>query len=280
VKRPLWTWEVPVYFFVGGLAGAAATLAAVAEAAGRPRLARPARLAAAVGALVGTPLLISDLGRSQRFLNMLRVFRPTSPMSVGSWTLATFGGSAALSVASDLTGVARPLGRLAGMVAGALGPILATYTAVLVGQTSVPAWERARVWLPFLFAASSTASAGALVAAVVDPPVAKPAQLMAVGGVAAEALSALAMERSLGEVGTVYQMGRAGRYRRFTFGLSLAGAGLIATQLRSTSDHYWAALLGSAAVLAGSLSQRLMVWAAGPASAARTGVDPNGRGPR
>ncbi|HLH68288.1 MAG TPA: NrfD/PsrC family molybdoenzyme membrane anchor subunit [Candidatus Dormibacteraeota bacterium] len=279
VKRPLWTWEVPAYFFVGGLAGAAATLAAVAEVAGEHQLARRARLAAAAGALVGAPLLISDLGRPERFLNMLRVFRPTSPMSIGTWTLATFGSSAALSVAGDLIGVARPLGRLAGVVAGILGPVLTTYTGVLVGQTSVPVWERARAWLPFLFAGSSAASAGALVAATVDPPAARPAQLMAVGGAVAEALSELAMERSLGEAGVVYRTGRPGRFRRLALELSLAGAGLVAAGLAG-SGRRRLTLLGCGAVLAGSLSQRIAIWAAGPASAARTGVDPDGRGPR
>ncbi|HYW26589.1 MAG TPA: NrfD/PsrC family molybdoenzyme membrane anchor subunit, partial [Terriglobales bacterium] len=125
LKRPVWTWEIPVYFFVGGLAGASALLGLAADLAGQGALARNARMAAATGAMVSPLLLISDLGRPERFANMLRVFRPTSPMSVGSWTLALFGGAAAAAAAADVTGRGRRLGRVAGAAAGLLGPGLA-----------------------------------------------------------------------------------------------------------------------------------------------------------
>src|SRR5581483_4925059 len=155
LKPAPWTWEIPAYFFVGGLAGASATLGLGAELAGMPRLARRARLAAAVGAAACPPLLISDLGRPERFLNMLRVLRPTSPMNVGTWGLSAFGASAGAAAASDITGLARGPGRLAGAVAGLLGPPLAVYTAVLTATTAIPAWSRARPVLPFLFASGA-----------------------------------------------------------------------------------------------------------------------------
>ena len=96
LKAPVWTWEVPAYFFVGGAAGAAAVIGAVANmTAHSPDLVRHARWVAAAGAALSPPLLISDLGRPDRFLNMLRVFKLRSPMSVGAWTLVAFSNAAA-----------------------------------------------------------------------------------------------------------------------------------------------------------------------------------------
>src|SRR3954452_1945523 len=103
LKRPTWTWEVPVYFWVGGAAGASALIGAVAGRMGAgQRLARDARWMAAAGSALSPPLLISDLGRPERFLNMMRVFKPDSPMSVGSWTLLTFGTASGAAAAADL----------------------------------------------------------------------------------------------------------------------------------------------------------------------------------
>src|SRR5581483_8123899 len=94
LKAPVWTWEIPLYFFVGGTAGAAAVLAAAYAMFGQaPLVARRARWIALAGGLLSPVLLISDLGRPERFLNMLRVFKWRSPMSMGSWILAVFGPS-------------------------------------------------------------------------------------------------------------------------------------------------------------------------------------------
>jgi Polysulphide reductase, NrfD len=267
LKRPVWTWEVPVYFFVGGLAGASALLGLAADLGGERKLARNARVAAAAGAAVSPLLLISDLGRPERFANMLRVFRPTSPMSVGSWTLALFGGAAAVAAASEVTGRARDVGRGAGAAAGLLGPALATYTAVLVGQTSVPAWARARRLLPALFAASAAASAGGLACAVTPPAEARAARLLAAGGGLAELAAGAWMEAALGDHGAVYRRGRPATFARAARALTLAGAGLTGVLGR----RRWAAALGGAALLGGSLCLRLAVWRAGPDSAALTG---------
>ncbi|HEX5433951.1 MAG TPA: NrfD/PsrC family molybdoenzyme membrane anchor subunit, partial [Candidatus Angelobacter sp.] len=92
LKEPQWTKEIPVYFFVGGAAGAAAVVASAASLLTDDRdLVRDARLLAAAGGIISPALLISDLGVPSRFLNMLRVFKLQSPMSVGAWTLAAFG---------------------------------------------------------------------------------------------------------------------------------------------------------------------------------------------
>src|SRR2546426_4233470 len=95
LKKPAWTWEIPLYFFVGGAAGAAAVVGAIADYTGADRrLVRDARWIAAAGAVISPALLISDLGRPSRFLNMLRVFKPQSAMSVGAWTLVGFSAGA------------------------------------------------------------------------------------------------------------------------------------------------------------------------------------------
>ena len=87
LKAPVWTWEIPAYFFFGGMAGAAAPFALLSELRGDEALARRAWLVALAGAAASPPLLIADLGRPERFHRMLRVIKPTSPMSVGSWVL-------------------------------------------------------------------------------------------------------------------------------------------------------------------------------------------------
>ena len=158
LKPPVWTWEVPVYFFVGGAAGAAAVLAAAAQLTGADRaLVRDARRIAAAGAVLSGPLLVADLGRPERFLNMLRVFKPQSPMSVGAWTLAAFG--AASTAAAMFRG---RLGDAAAGAAAATGLVMSTYTGVLLGATAIPVWAKHKKTLPILFGASALASAAAL----------------------------------------------------------------------------------------------------------------------
>src|SRR5215475_568518 len=95
LKEPPWTWEIPLYFIVGGAAGAAAVIGAIADYTGADHeLVRHARWIAAAGAVISPALLISDLGRPERFLAMLRVFKPQSPMSIGVWTLLAFSSGA------------------------------------------------------------------------------------------------------------------------------------------------------------------------------------------
>jgi len=156
LKKPVWTWEVPLYFFVGGAAGAAAMIGVAADLGGAKRtLVRDARRVAAAGAMLSTPLLIADLGRPERFLNMLRVFKPQSPMSVGAWTLAVFGSASTAAAA----GIAK---RPASLVAAATGLVMATYTGVLIGATTIPIWKKHAATLPIHFGASALASASSL----------------------------------------------------------------------------------------------------------------------
>jgi formate-dependent nitrite reductase membrane component NrfD len=159
LKPPVWTWEVPVYFFVGGAAGAAAVLGAAAQLTGGDEaLIRDARWIALIGAGLSAPLLIADLGRPERFLNMLRVFKPQSPMSVGVWTLTAFGGAAAGAVILPW----KALKDLSAIAAAATGLVMATYTGVLLGVTAIPVWKEHADFLPVHFGASALGSAVSL----------------------------------------------------------------------------------------------------------------------
>lgn len=170
LKKPVWTWEVPIYFFVGGAAGAAAVIAAIAERTdGDGDLPRDATWIAAGGGVLSAMLLTADLGRPERFVNMLRVFKPQSAMSVGSWTLAAFSTAAAASAFADT--IDRRLGGstpirivhdVAAPSAAALGTVLSTYTGVLIGATAIPVWNTNVRVLPMHFGASGMASAAAL----------------------------------------------------------------------------------------------------------------------
>jgi formate-dependent nitrite reductase membrane component NrfD len=167
LKPPVWTWEVPAYFFVGGTAGAAAVVGAVARAVGgAPSLVRDARWIAAAGAAVSPPLLISDLGRPDRFLNMLRVFKLQSPMSVGAWTLVAFSNAAGAAAFADLvhrvSGGRMPtriVADAAEALSAATGLVLSTYTGVLIGATAIPVWSRNVHILPTHFGASAMGAA-------------------------------------------------------------------------------------------------------------------------
>jgi len=167
LKEPPWSWEIPLYFFVGGAAGAAAVIGAIADYTGADReLVRHARWIAAAGSVISPPLLISDLGRPERFLAMLRVFKPQSPMSVGVWTLMGFSAGAAAAAFAEFLrmryGHSFPVSVLenAGQAASlAFGLPFSNYTGVLIGATAIPVWNRNAGDLPLHFAASGLGAA-------------------------------------------------------------------------------------------------------------------------
>jgi len=167
LKEPAWTWEIPLYFFVGGAAGAAAVVGSIASYTGADRkLVRDARWLAAAGSVLSPALLIADLGKPSRFLNMLRVFKPQSPMSVGVWTLVGFsaGASAAAfaQLLSDRYGPSFPVRLLerAGEAASlAFGLPFSNYTGVLIGATAIPAWNQNAGDLPIHFGMSGLSAA-------------------------------------------------------------------------------------------------------------------------
>ncbi|HZR55888.1 MAG TPA: NrfD/PsrC family molybdoenzyme membrane anchor subunit [Terriglobales bacterium] len=168
LKQPAWTWEIPLYFFIGGASGAASVIAAIANYTGAdPKLIKHARWIAAAGSTVLSPaLLIMDLGKPSRFLNMLRVFKPQSPMSVGVWTLVGFSGGAAAAAFADFMrerfGPSLPISIMeqAGQAASLLfGLPFSNYTGVLIGATSIPVWNENVGELPIHFGMSGLSAA-------------------------------------------------------------------------------------------------------------------------
>jgi Polysulphide reductase, NrfD len=256
LKQPTWTWEVPCYFFCGGMAGAAAPFALACELRGDEALARRAWLVALAGVAASPPLLVSDLGRPERFHHMLRVLKPTSPMSIGSWVLGASSTAIALATARSVLGWFPRLGRVAGATA-VLGPALSTYTAVLVADTAVPVWHEARRELPWVFAAGAAMSAGSAVALAGGGA---PARRLALAGAAGELAATMTMERRLGALGEPYRQGAAARFGRAAKALTGAGATIMALTGRRRT--------GGALMLAGAMATRWSVYKAGFQSAA------------
>jgi hypothetical protein len=262
--------------FTGGLAGASAGLAYLAGVRGSNTLAQRAWLTSLAAIAASPPLLIADLGRPGRFFNMLRLFKVTSPMSVGSWILSISGASvgvAALHAATGRFGRAAAVARPAAAAAG-LG--LSTYTAALLSNTAVPAWHEARGTLPFVFGAGAAVSAGGACAAATPVDCAAGARRLALGAAAAELAATAVMERRLKLHGEVYRRGKASRYSWVSRACLVAGAGLLGARGARSRP---AAVAGGALVAAGALATRWSVFEAGTQSAAdpRYVVEPQRR---
>ena len=372
VRAPVWKGDIVAYLFTGGLAAGSSLLAAGADATGRPGLRRSARLTAAAALAASAGFLVHDLGRPSRFANMLRVFKPTSPMSMGTWILAAYGPAASLAAVAEAavaeaapalpagaarrvvpgtgraagwvrpgtgraggwvlpgTGGARRIvpgagraggwvlpgtgaagrvvpgegrasgwvlpgtgwasgwvlpgsgrasrwvlpgsdaarrvlpraGRASGWVAAGLAPLLATYTAVLLADTAVPAWHEARRLLPFVFAGSALASgagAGLLLAPIAETG---PARRMAVAGAAVELAGVTGLEHRLGLQSEAYRSPAAARPLRMARALTVAGAaGAALGRGRALGA------VAGVALLAGSACTRAGVYRAGIVSA-------------
>jgi formate-dependent nitrite reductase membrane component NrfD len=274
VKATPWGPYIPAYLFFGGLAAGSAVLGAGADLTRRLALRRAGRLGALGAITVGFAALLRDLGRPARFANMLRVAKPTSPMSMGTWTLSLFGPAAALAGAAELRHLlpsrlgwlARLLGasaRPAGIAAAVTAPGVATYTAVLLADTATPTWHEAQRELPFVFAGSASSAGGAL--GMLAAPVAEagPARRMALAGAVLELAAEHRLESSTGLAGEPLQQGRAGALMRTSKVLALAGAA--GTWL--ASRHRLAGIAAGAALLASSALARFAIFEAGQASA-------------
>jgi hypothetical protein len=265
LKRPVWnTSDIGGYLFLGGLAGASSMLAAGADLTGRPALARGAKTGAAGALGLAVVALVHDLGRPARFLNMLRVAKPSSPMSVGSWLLAGYGPLAMGAAASSLTGWFPRLGRLATLGAAATGPMVAGYTAALISDTAVPAWHGGYREMPFVFAGSAAIAAGGLGLIVAPIEENGPARRLAAAGTVAELAAVRLLKRRLGTVAEPYEAGRSGTLLRAAELLSAAGIGCAVLGRRGRA----LSALSGAALLAGSAAGRFGIFEAGLASAA------------
>ena len=278
LKEPVWEWYVPAYFWLGGVAGASALLGAAAQLAGgvgmRGLVVR-CRLLALAAISLGTVALVADLGRPRRFLNMLRVFRPTSPMSVGSWLLAGFGPAAGgAAVLAGAGGGWRGVADVSGLAAGGLGVPLVGYTAVLLGATAVPAWQEARTSLPVVFAGSAVASAASVLDLVpMGPAERRVVEGFGMAGRALDLAGSLALGREVAgveEVGRPYRQGLSGAL--WKAGEAAVAASLVLTLLgrrrrgrRGTPG--WARVAAGLTGTVGTVLTRVAVFEAGRASA-------------
>ena len=220
MHAPVWTWEVPLYFWFGGIAAGSSFVALACDLAGDESSAATARKVA-LGALVPSPvLLILDLGRPERFYNMLRIVKVRSPMSMGAWALTLFGNLAAAAVGADLLGRRRAARRL-GAANAVVGGYLGSYTGVLLAATAVPLWARSRLFLGPIFVSTATATGAAacrLALAARGLPVGHPTRdalgTVETGAMAAELLLSTVNERRLGPLGAALEEGRPGRQFR------------------------------------------------------------------
>jgi len=272
LNPPVWTApDIPGYLFLGGLAGGSSLLAAGADLTGRPGLSRVAKAGAAAAGGVSMIALVHDLGRPTRFLNMLRVFKVTSPMSVGSWLLSGYVPAAGVAAATALTGRLPRVGAAATAGAALLGPAVASYTAALLSDTAVPAWHDGYPELPFVFTGSGAMAAGGLCLLAAPAGESAPARHLALLGQVMEMTAFERMIRRIGMVAEPYHVGRAGTYVRIgqvLGALGATGAALSGTPaLPAGQPRRILAAVSGAALIGASVATRWGVFHAGLASA-------------
>ncbi|MEP6852388.1 MAG: NrfD/PsrC family molybdoenzyme membrane anchor subunit [bacterium] len=278
VKASPWEKDIPAYLFLGGVAAGSSLLGAGADLTGRPALRRAGRISALGAISVSFAALVHDLGRPMRFINMLRVAKPTSPMSVGTWFLVGYGPVVGLAGGAELTALIRPLlprrlrpllrvidvtARPAGIVAAGIAPAVASYTAVLLADTATPTWHASYKHLPFVFVGSAAAASGGLAMITSPTGEAGPARRLALGGALLELSVEHRMEAAMGITAEPLHHGNAGRLMRASRTLTAFGAlsSLFGRRSRAAS------VVSGAALVAGSACTRFGVFAAGQDSA-------------
>ena len=271
IHAPVWTWQVPLYFWVGGLASGSAFVATACDAAGDHASGRLARKIALGAVTAAPPLLIADLGRPGRFLNMLRIVKPRSPMNMGAWCLVAFSATAGAAVAADLARAPRAA-RALGVSTTVLGGYLGSYTGVLLATTAVPLWARSRTVLGPIFictAAASGAAATRLALVAQGMPDAHPTQRALSHVETASILTELALSqvhrRNLGGIGDVMHRGRPGVLFRLAESSVIAG---VSTRLAARWASPIVRDVASGLFLGGALAFRFAWVQAGKASAA------------
>jgi formate-dependent nitrite reductase membrane component NrfD len=273
VKAAPWTNDIPAYLFMGGLAAGSSLLAEGADLTGRPATRLAGRISALVAVSGSAYALVHDLGRPERFLNMLRVARPTSPMSMGTWILSSYGPAAGIAAVAELVPfvpwlpdwvqrIAPVLGRVGGAGAAVFAPALASYTAVLLADTSTPSWKESWPQLPFVFVAGAAAS-GAGIGLMAPLRESGPARRLAIGAALTEMAATEWMERSLGLTGEPFQQGTARKIGRAARALLAGGAALAAVGYRSRP----LSILAGLSLLSGAACTRFAVFEAGQHSA-------------
>lgn len=286
LKKPTWTWEIWAYFFLEGVSSGACLMAALADAVAPGRLGpvrRAGTYVAAAALAPCPPLLIADLGRPERFHHMLRIFKRTSAMSIGSWSLVAYsipvGLLAARQLADDVLPEGSRLGRLASALprrligAAGIPPALMMlgYPGVLLATTANPLWSRSRL-LTVVFAASSIhAGAAATRLALGGGDERSNRALARVEDVTAlvEGAALAAWVARLGPHARPLVTGRVGR----GFWLGAVGAGLLLPAVASALPRkrrrgLLGTVLKAGLALAGGLALKWAVTQAGKAAAA------------
>jgi formate-dependent nitrite reductase membrane component NrfD len=278
VKASPWEADIPAYLFLGGLAAGSSLLGAGADLTDRPGLRRVGRIGAMGAISISFGALVHDLGRPERFVNMLRVAKPTSPMSVGTWLVTAFGPMAGLAGAAELLAPAtrsrhgalrgparllRALAGPAGIAAAVVAPPVASYTAVLLADTATPSWSSARHELPFVFVGSAAAASGGLGMIFAPRAEAGPARRLAMAGAAVELAVEHRMEASMGLAAEPMHAGVAGRLMLASKALTAFGGAAAVLGGRSRV----ASVVAGTSLLAGSACTRFGIFHAGQASA-------------
>jgi hypothetical protein len=255
------------------VAGGSALLGVGGQVTGNPVLCRNSRLAALAAVGLGAVALVEDLGRPERFLNMLRTIKLTSPMSLGSWILTAFSAGVGVSAVSEIdrmTGSRLPLGPLRRLLRGLEGPAgveaavfaapLSVYTAVLLSDTANPTWNAAREDLPFVFVSSASLAAAGL--AMITTPVreAGPARALAVLGVAGDLIATRVMEKNMDPI-AAEPLHLEGPGRMLAWSQRLAVAGGIGVLIGGRNR--WAAAASGVALLGASALTRFGILRAG-----------------
>jgi polysulfide reductase-like protein len=270
INAPVWTWEVPLYFWFGGVATGSWFASVACDLAGDHRSAALARRVALAAVAPSPALLIADLGRPGRFLNMLRIFKPRSPMNLGAWSLVGFSGLAATAVGADLLGRPR-VARAVGAANVVVGSYLGSYTGVLLATTAVPLWARSRVFLGPIFvctAAATGAAATRLALVAAGLPAGHPTRRalghIEAGAMGGELVLSLVNERRLGRAGLSLEQGTPGRlFRAGKWGVRIGlGLQLLRRPLGPRSHH-----VASCCYLGAGLAFRYAWVGAGRASA-------------
>lgn len=289
LKPSHYRWPITAYFFVGGLSSAAQFIATVLDLLGGEEdrsLVRSGRYLAFLGSLVSPLLLIVDLETPKRWYNMLRIYRQTSPMAIGSWALTTFGtfsGFVALGqMLEDLSGwtTGRLLARLFSLPAALAGAIVSLYTGTLLAATNIPFWTSAFPFLSSLFASSAASTATAaltLTTGECNTPESARRRLswFALIAGSAELLFATLVERNWRRRQTaepVQHQPLESAWRFGVLGLGIVGPLVVhATEVMGTRQSRRVSALAAIAMLVGGFILRVVFIFGGNESARRPG---------
>jgi len=295
LKAPLWRWEIAWYFFLGGLSAGSFVLSRLGEIVGGKKhrdLTRAATWISAAAAIPCAPLLIHDLGDPKRFHHMLRVFKLSSPMSVGSWTLAGYTSMVCLAAIRELVKDRADIGRkdeVASTTAGItmdravmmstdvvgipLALLLSGYTGVLLSTTANPLWSRNQ-WIGPMFSASAVhaaASATRLALAAGSRPDSPSTQALTRIDQTATVVEGVAVVGYLIAAGELAKPLIRGNYAKLFLGGAIA-LGLFAPTLierlpAPRKAKRWLTIAGCVAGLIGGLALRWAMVYAGHESA-------------